>query len=234
LTAGVDVIPNLYRRAVLTALFPIACPGCGVPAEPVCARCAATLRAPAPSPPPPALDRWAAPFAYEGVARELVARTKYRNVRGVVPWLAARMVDALDGPNPLDERVTAAGVIVTWAPTTPARRRIRGFDPAEVLAREVARQLRRPCRPLVRRLPGPPQTGLVAAARRRGPRVVPLRGAARRVHGARVLVVDDVATTGATLGAVGAVVRELGAMRVVALTAARTPAPSPYTRGRTG
>src|SRR5262245_30711603 len=79
LTARMDVSPNLYRRLVLAALFPIACPGCGALGAPVCRACAATLR-PAPiAPPPPGLDAWAAPYAYAGVAREAVARVKYRN-----------------------------------------------------------------------------------------------------------------------------------------------------------
>jgi predicted amidophosphoribosyltransferase len=165
------------------------------------------------------VDAWAAPFAYEGVARELVARLKYRNVRAVVPWLAAAMVDGLGVP--------AGRVVVTWAPTTPARRRARGFDPAEVLARPVARRLAVPCLALVSRRPGPPQTGLPASARRAGPRVAPMRSSAvrRRASGAVVIVVDDVATTGATLAAVAVAVRALGAASVVAVTAARTPPP---------
>ncbi|HEX5586764.1 MAG TPA: phosphoribosyltransferase family protein, partial [Acidimicrobiia bacterium] len=116
---------------------------------------------------------------------------------------------------------------VTWAPTTPQRRRDRGFDPAELLARHVARRLSLPCSALVCRLPGPPQTGLAASARRVGPRFAPARdrAAARRTFGAAVLVVDDVATTGATLTASAVALRAAGARRVVALTAARTPPP---------
>ena len=80
-------------------------------------------------------------------------------------------------------------VVVSWAPTTPARRRARGFDQAEVLARAVARTTRLPCRGLLRRLPGPPQTGLPASERRRGPRFVAVRSAAAtlRCHDATVL-----------------------------------------------
>jgi predicted amidophosphoribosyltransferase len=219
LDRAVGVTPNLYLGVVLAALFPVACPGCGAPAEPVCPRCVRTLRPPAPSPPPAGVDAWAAPFAYEGAARELVARLKYRNVRAVAPWVAAAMVDALP--------VLAGRVVVTWAPTTPARRRARGFDPAEVLARPVARRLGVPCAVLVSRRPGPPQTGLPASARQAGPRVVPSpsRAARRHAWGAVVVIVDDVATTGATLGAVAGAVRALGAASVVALTAARTPPP---------
>jgi predicted amidophosphoribosyltransferase len=174
------------------------------------------------------VDAWAAPFAYEGVARELVARLKYRNVRAVVPWLAAAMVDTLGAAAMVDALGAPAGrVVVTWAPTTPARRRARGFDPAEVLARPLARGLAVPCMALVSRRPGPPQTGLPASARRAGPRVAPLRSSTARRHasGAVVIVVDDVATTGATLGAVAVAVRALGAASVVAVTAARTPPP---------
>jgi predicted amidophosphoribosyltransferase len=117
--------------------------------------------------------------------------------------------------------VRDAGVdVVTWAPTTVARRRQRGFDHAELLARSVARGLSVPARSLLRREPGPPQTGLAAAARRRGPVFAAARRASRSV-----LLVDDVATTGATLAAAAAALRGAGAQRVVAVTAARTPPP---------
>ena len=143
-----------------------------------------------------------------------MARVKYRNVRAVVPWLASAMAAA----------VTDAGLAgvaaVTWAPTTPARRRARGFDPAELLGRALARRLGLRCPGLLDRLPGPPQTGLAAAARRRGPSFV-----ARRAVPVSVLVVDDIATTGATLAAAASTLRDAGARAVVAVTAARTPPP---------
>ena len=199
---------------MLGALFPLACPGCGGPGAPVCSGCAGRLHTPVVAAPPPGLDGWWAPFAYEGVARELVARVKYRDVRAVVPWLADAMVDALP------PRIVALD-LVTWAPTSRERRRRRGFDPAELLARAVARRLDLRVVGLLDRLPGPPQTGLPAAARRRGPRFV----ARRHVPGA-VLLVDDIATTGATLASAADALRIADARVVLAVTAARTPPPS--------
>jgi predicted amidophosphoribosyltransferase len=157
---------------------------------------------------------WLAPFAYAGPARELVARVKYRNVRAVVPWLAAAMVEEL-------VRAELVVDVVTWAPTTPEHRRERGFDAAALLARAVAHRTRTRCARLLTRVSGPPQTGLDAAARRRGPHFV-----RRRVAQARILLVDDVATTGATLTAAAMTLRDAGAREVIALTAARTPPPS--------
>jgi len=208
---------------VLDLVFPLACPGCGRaparergggPARPLCAACAGRLGPAPPAAAPAGVDAWVAPFAYRGPARELVARVKYRNVRAVVPWLAGAMVAALVESSP-----PAVGV-VTWAPTTPEHRRRRGFDPAELLARAVARRLSLPGRAVLLREPGPPQTGLGAAERRHGPRFAPRAPAAPSV-----LLVDDVATTGATLAAAALALREGGARCVVALTAARTPAP---------
>lgn len=201
---------------MLGALFPLVCPGCGGPGAPLCARCLGQLRVPAPAPPPVGIDAWWAPFAYEGVARELVARVKYRNVRAVVPWLAVAMVDALP---PSWWSVTAP--VVTWAPTSRERCRQRRFDPAELLARAVARRLGMRCVGLLHQHPGPAQTGLTGEARRRGPRF-----GTRRLVPAHVMVVDDVATTGATLAAAASVLRDADARVVVALTAARTPPPS--------
>ena len=199
---------------MIAGLLPLACPGCGRPADPVCPRCAATVR-PAPFAPAPAgVDAWAAAFAYEGVARELVARVKYRRAHAATLWLADAMAPLLAPPLP---------AVVTWAPTSAERRRDRGFDHAEILARRVARQVRRPLRRLLVRLPGPAQTGRPAGERRTGPRF-----SARGKVGRSVLVVDDVATTGATLAAAAAALRAAGATRVVALTAARTPPPHPW------
>lgn len=209
---------------MLDALFPLTCPGCGrrcAPGVPLCAACRDALRSAVVAPPPAGVDTWYSPFAYAGAARELVARVKYRNVRAAVPWLARAMA-AEPGVAPAVEtsREGPTAATVTWAPTTPAHRRARGFDPAELLARAVARRLCLPCARLLDRRPGPPQTGLPAAARRVGPRF-----AARRTAPARVLLVDDVATTGATLAAAAAALRTAGAREVVALTAARTPPP---------
>jgi len=198
-------------RSLTEVLLPGSCPGCGAPGEPVCAACAETL-APAPSlATPPGLDRLAVAFAYEGVAREVVARVKYRNARAAVSWLATAMLERL----PHDTQVD----VVTWAPTTPQHRRARGFDHAELLARAVGRRAKLPVRGLLTRLPGPPQTGADRDQRKDGPRF----RARPDVAGVEVLLVDDVVTTGATLTAGAAALRRGGAAGVVALAAARTP-----------
>ena len=195
---------------LIAVLLPLACPGCGVVAEPVCPRCASGLHAAPAAAAPHGVDAWFAAFAYEGVARELVARVKYRGAHAVVGWLAAAMAPLV--PPPLPDAVT-------WAPTTPARRRERGFDHAELLARAIGRHAHRPPRRLLSRAPGRPQTGQPVAARRVGPEFA-ARGRVPRA----VLLVDDVATTGTTIAAAAAALRDGGAELIVALTAARTPA----------
>jgi len=204
---------------LLQALFPARCTGCGTVADGLCSRCQVDLR-PAPSaPPPPGVDWWVAPFAYEGSLREVLARAKYRNARSGLAWLASAVAtsasrQAASGGRHLDT--------VTWPPTTDARRRQRGFDQAEHLARAIARRLDLPARPLLARRPGPPQTGRSRADRHRGPIFV-----SRPVAGAHLLLVDDVATTGATLGSAAAALREAGAASVTAATVARTPRRQP-------
>ncbi|HWH35593.1 MAG TPA: phosphoribosyltransferase family protein [Acidimicrobiales bacterium] len=194
-------------------LLAVTCPVCETRGRAPCPRCAAELR-PAPIlPAPPGVDECLTLLSYEGAGRELVARLKYRNHRAALPGLAAAMASLVVDPG-------AAGV-VTWAPTTPQRRRQRGFDQAELLARAVARCLGRPCRRLLVRRPGPPQTGASRAERRHAPVLDPRRG----VPHPAVLVVDDVVTTGATMAAAARALRRAGAGHVVALAAARTPGP---------
>ncbi|HEX2275192.1 MAG TPA: phosphoribosyltransferase family protein [Acidimicrobiales bacterium] len=193
-------------------LLPPSCPACGALGRAPCETCAAALRRAPALPSPAGVDRCLALLAYEGVGRELVARLKYRNARSAMPYLAGAMA-ALAAGQAVD--------VVTWVPTTAARRRSRGFDQAQLLATAVARRLRLPCRPLLRRAPGPAQTGRPLVERRRGPTFGPRR---RGPVPARVLLVDDVVTSGATLTAAARALRAAGAREVHALVAARTPA----------
>ena len=199
---------------VLDALVPPRCPGCGRRGDVVCARCAAAL-VPAPDdPPPPPVDWWTACFAYAGVARELVARAKYRNERRFIALVADDLADAIGAaPAPVD--------LVTWAPASAARVRAQGVDHGELLARRWRATMSTPVAPCLLRTPGRAQTGLGARERRLGPRL----DALRPVEGATVLVVDDVATTGGTLAAAGRALRGAGAPAVFAATIARTPPP---------
>ncbi|HUP87065.1 MAG TPA: phosphoribosyltransferase family protein [Acidimicrobiales bacterium] len=203
-------------RLLLDTLLPAACPVCGRPGAAPCRSCWLLLRPAPPGPVPRGLDGCRSLLAYEGVGRELVARLKYRNARSAVAWLAAGMAG-------LVARSTAAGSIdvVTWAPTTAQRRRRRGFDQAELLARDLARELVVPCAARLWRGPGPPQTGRSRAERWHGPTFAPRRGPPG--GDSRVLLVDDLLTTGATLTAAAGTLRAAGAATIHAVTAGRTP-----------
>ena len=190
--------------------FPTRCAGCDRPGPVLCRTCRFALAARATDGPPGVVV--AAPFT--GRVRNVLLGFKYRNRRPVAAHLAGLVVNRLVG----------AGVrpdVVTWAPTSARRRRQRGFDQAELVARQVARQLGLPCRRLLERsTDGAPQTG-----RGRDERLV---GPAFRVHPsvpvAHVLVVDDVVTTAATLRSAAAALERGGARTVTMAAVAATPA----------
>ncbi len=180
------------------------CPLCRRPGPPPCAACAAQVVAAGGPPGVPVA------FAFDGAGRRLVLALKYANGRSLVRPLARAMA-----------RLVPRGCVdvVTWAPTSRARRRERGYDQAELLARAVSWQLGVPCRRLLDRADAsPPQTGRTRAERLGGPTFT----ARRRVRG-RVLVVDDVVTTGATLRNAQRALREAGAIDVRCVAAAATP-----------
>jgi predicted amidophosphoribosyltransferase len=151
-----------------------------------------------------------APFLFEGPARRAIHRLKFSGWRSVAGALAGAIV-AL-GPPEADA--------VTWVPLARARLASRGYDQAKALARAVASRTGTPAVPLLRRA-----TDDGPQARRRGEeRREAVRDAFRssgRHPPPRVLLVDDVLTTGATAADCARALREAGAREVALVTAAR-------------
>jgi ComF family protein len=155
---------------------------------------------------------------YSGALRTLIHELKFRGRRRVADHLA----DALLADPALDRLLGGADVLVP-VPLHPRRRRERGFNQAELLARALARRGGPACVPeaLVRRKETAPQSGLSAAARRRnvaGAFAVRRRAA---VAGRIVVLVDDVFTTGAPAAACTRALLKAGAREVRLVTVAR-------------
>jgi predicted amidophosphoribosyltransferase len=152
------------------------------------------------------------PMAYDGTARALVGALKWHAALPAAGLMAAQMTATLPG-------ALRTGVVVPVPPQRTRRRR-RGFDPAAALAGTVATRLGLPLAPvLVRRDRSGRQARAGRAERRSAGRIV-VEAAGPVAE--RVLLVDDVHTTGATLDACAAALRAAGAPSVAALTYART------------
>jgi ComF family protein len=192
-------------------LFMERCAGCDTAGAVLCRTCRFGLLGP-----PPAAEGGAiAAVAFHGRARDVVLGLKYRNRRPVAAHLAGLLVNRLVSRGYSGRSFD----VVTWTPTSPHRRHERGFDQAELIAKNVARQLGLPCRRLLRRPDGEPQTGHDRAARLAGPMFT----AKPRLAGRRILLVDDVVTTGATLRRADEALRSAGAAHVVRAAVAATP-----------
>ena len=193
-------------------IFQTSCAGCDQPGVTLCTTCRFALVGHRPASAPHGVVA-AVPFA--GRARAVVLSLKYRNRRAVARHLAGLLV------NRLVERGLHAEIdVVTWAPTSRARRANRGYDQGELIARTVARQLGLPFRRLLEREGGgSAQTGSSRAERLHGPSFRARPGLAGR----RVLVIDDVVTTGGTLRAAAAALVSAGAGVVELAAVAATP-----------
>jgi ComF family protein len=216
---------------MLDLLLPQRCLVCGLPGPQACAACLAAV----PRLVPPFCARCGAPttwpvarcrecagrrlaFAraraavpYDDAVRQVVAGWKERGLRRLAAPLAALVVDVV--PRPDAEAV---------APLPPDRERTlkRGHHPAAALASELARRWELPLAlPLVRMGSAPRQRGLSLTARRRNVGGV---FAARATSPRRVVLVDDVYTSGATADAAARALRRAGARRVEVVTLART------------
>jgi predicted amidophosphoribosyltransferase len=185
----------------------------------MCERCDLALRRLAPvwSAVPGVDETWSA-APYDGAARHLVAALKFRARLGLAEDAAALIA----GRAPAE---LLAGAIVP-VPPAPLRRRRRGFDAAEAIAAALAKRCGLPIAPCLARAESRRQVGRRRVERLADP---PRVSVVSRTPDEAVLV-DDVMTTGATLGACAEALRSGGAARVVAVTLAA----STSARGRLG
>jgi ComF family protein len=151
--------------------------------------------------------------AYEGTLRELIHLFKYAGMRPLARPLGTLLAGAL----PRDQRFD----LVTPVPLHWRRRWERGFNQADLLAREIAHRCGLPVKHVARRVRATwTQAGLSNAARRQNvARAFSARG--RGVEGRRILLIDDVMTTGATAGACALALKRAGARWVGLLALAR-------------
>ena len=212
------------RERILDLLFPPKCPFCqrilDEPRAAVCPACRPGL---------PWLEGKAgerrvdfadgcfSPLAYRDPVPGAVHRYKFSRVRAVGNPLAALMAKCLE------ERLPQGADLICWAPLSRKRRRKRGFDQGELLAREVGRLLSVPVQPVLEKTR---HTAPQSELEENSARQANARGAYALLPeidltGKRVVLVDDVVTSGATLSACAALLRQAGAAEVYCLTLAQ-------------
>ena len=230
--APLQNLAGLAGRTLLDTLYPLECAGCGGSGKIICDRCMDDL--PLLSPPHCRVcaaygehelcqacaqserhfDGVRAPYHYEGSIRQAILAFKYGGIKAAAPQLGDMLAEYLVR-NPLP------GDLMAPVPMHTSRRRGRGYNQAELLARRVAGRCDVPyCGDLLARTRRvDPQAGMTSAAGRMA-NVADSVAVSHpsEVHGRQIILVDDVATTGSTLDVCAAVLKEAGAASVWCLT----------------
>ena len=219
---------------------------------PYCLKCGKPIQAPTPDPLEPEVaeedrfgvycslckkeprhfDRVLSALAYQGEATRLVHKIKYASAAYLAPYMAAYMVDRyLQDPIEVD--------YVTAVPLHKSRQRARGYNQSALIATAFSQKLHIPyVQSVLKCKKTPPQTRLGREERK-----LNLKGAFTadrdQVRGKRILVIDDVLTTGQTMDEVAHTLKKAGAVHVYGLTFASvvetaTPPQSPLPHGLRG
>lgn len=210
-------------RFLLDLLYPPKCPFCGRilerGEEGWCASCQEELpwTEPGDAKAVDFCDACLSPLWYRDGAREGMHRYKFGGGRGHARLFGLLMAQCLQ------DRWAESIDLITWAPLHPKRRRERGYDQAELLARRVGELAALPVGGALEKVRA---TAVQSQAGEDEARAANVKGAYRalpglNLTGKRIVLIDDVATSGATLAECAAALRQAGAESVVGLTFAR-------------
>ena len=231
------MLPQLkkLRGTALDLLFPRYCVGCGKEGAFICLSCCRAL--PRITPPicprcgrpqlsgilcpdcvgwQAAIDGIRSPFRFEGVMREAIHQLKYQNLRALAVPLAEMLGEYLNA-SPLDVDVLVP------VPLHQKRLRERGYNQARLLAQELGKLINIPVIDdvLIRQRHTPPQARTATVAERKLNIADSFTCLDDRLRSGKVLLLDDVATSGATLDACATVLKSNGAASVWGLVMAR-------------
>ncbi len=232
-----NVLPQAVKlkRMALDLLFPRRCVGCGREGAFICPPCQISM----PRIMPPFCPKcgrpqtsgllcpdcvgWQAdidgirsPFRFEGVIRQAVYQLKYRNLRAIVPTVVRLMADYLaTAPVP--------GDILVPVPLHRKRLRERGYNQSGLIAGELGRVINLPVSGdgLERQLNTSPQARTATVDERRSNVTGAFICRQDGLRDKRIILIDDVATSGVTLDACAGALKEAGAATVWGLTLAR-------------
>lgn len=213
---------RLHIPTPVELLFPgkcVVCQGLTDRDTPICAGCARKLKPTGGAAVQKGdfFDRCYAPFFYREPLRASFHRYKFSGYSHYSRLYGRWMADCLRAQEEI------AFDCVTWAPLSRLRRWRRGYDQAELLAREIGKQLQLPVAATLKRKYRRPLSRLAGEKSVRAARVLgaytPRRG--MDVKGKRLLLVDDIITSGATLSECARVLKTHGAAEVVCVTLAR-------------
>jgi competence protein ComFC len=203
-----DILCHSCRRA-LPQIMPPLCPRCGQPQPSgmLCPGCVSWQAQ---------IDGIRSPFRFDGVIRQAIHQLKYRNLRALAMPLARLLKDYLT-TNPIP------GEVLVPVPLHQKRLRERGYNQSRLLAQELGKLTGLPvvddC--LIRQQHAMPQARTATVNERRSNVVNAFTCHDQRLQNKPVLLIDDVATSGATVDACAAALKASGATSVWALVLAR-------------
>jgi len=217
---------------LLSTLAPYKCLNCPIEGKVLCAECTETIMQ-LPSicyacgkatrnyrPCPDCVGEYKPQHAwvyaeYKDLAKDYISAFKFGSKRQVAVGIAGLIGDILP--------YFVAAPLVTYVPTAASRRRERGFDQAELLAKELARIRKWQYAPLLVRQADVRQLGSTREQRKKQLRGVFRPTSQEMILGSHILLVDDVLTTGATIESCSKVLKKAGASYVDAVVFSRTP-----------
>jgi len=226
-----------FKRVALNLLFPRWCIGCGREGDYICGACRRLLKAIAPPVCPRCgrprlaestqdscpgcagwqggLDGMRAPFLFDGLIREAVHELKYSNLKALAPLLAGLMHDFFKSS-------PVSGEVLVPVPLHPKRLRERGYNQSSLLASELGRLCGLPvvedC--LIRRKYTPSQARSAGLGERQHNVTGAFACRDGRLKSKKVILIDDVSTSGATLNTCAGVLKDSGAETVWGLVIA--------------
>ena len=163
------------------------------------------------------VDKCLSPLYYHGSVKDSLHRYKFGGATAYADIYSEFIVKCID-----ENQISCDSI--TWVPLSRRRLRKRGYDQAELLAKLIAKHLgQRPVRLLKKLRDTPPQSQTGSGEKRRAN----IAGAyaclrPELVKGKRILLVDDIVTTGATLSEAAKVLKKAGAKEVICATLARS------------